>query len=517
MVKFPLTIIFSIFLTVAVQTSFGQVTFNKLIYPGFSFTRFSGVVATDSCYYLKSTFTDSVAPYYLGLMFSKLDLNGELINSTTIYSVGTLYDGVFNNLINTSDGRFIQVASMGDSIARAILIVHNPDLDTVFTRQYYGPLFPELQHMVSRRVLQRPDNGYAVLFGHESIEDIDFDISMLFLDSAFNKEQFKIYASTPLQETATALILDDDGGYIIGGNRENTNQVWENFTYRTLIIKTDANGNQVWQWLSPAGQLWGEAEALVKTPDGGLVVASRKGVEIPINQSDGVILWDAMVFKLDAENNMEWQTPLRGAVPSESTQLAEMVEAMDGSGYVVTGQLADNVSVPELQFGTWLAKVSPSGDSLWARYYSWIDGQLLNPEPWTMTTTPDGGYIVAGITVEQGVPAPGWVLKVDSFGCLVPGCHLPNAITDEGKPTIELSIYPNPTSDFLNFYLRAPSASKVAMFRIVDSNGRLVKEMKTENLNSTYVVPIHDWVNGVYWLQYMDEDRMLHSEKFIKQ
>ncbi len=495
----------------------GQITFNKLIYTGFTFTEFSGVVATDSCYYIKSTFTDSVPPYYLGLMFSKLDLNGELINSTTIYSPDKLYDGLYCNLIGTMDGDFVQVAAMGDSIARAILIVHNPELDTVYTRQYYGPLFPNLEYLVSRRVLQRPDKGYAVLFGHESIEDIDFDISVLFLDSAYNQEQFKIYASTSLQETATALILDDDGGYIIGGNRENTNHVWKNFTYKTLIIKTDANGNPVWQWLSPSGQLWGEAEALVKTPDGGLVVASRKGVEIPINQSDGLIIWDALVFKLDAERNVEWQTPLRGSQPSQSTQLIEMVEAVDGSGYVVTGQLADNVSVPELQFGTWLAKVSPTGDSLWARYFTWVDGQLLSPEPYTLSTTPDGGYIVAGITYELGIPAPGWVLKVDSFGCLVPGCQLPNLTVEAGKQEIEFSIYPNPTADFLNFYLRGPMPSKRAMLRVVNSSGQVVEEMKTENLNSTYIVPIHDWANGVYWLQYLEEGRVLHSEKFIKQ
>jgi hypothetical protein len=505
-----------ILLGVFVQCTYTQITFNKLIYFDFTFTRFSGVVATDSCYYLKSTFTDSVPPYSLGLMFSKLDLNGDMVNSTNIYSPDKVYDGVHCNMIPTSDGNFIQVAAMGDGVARAILVKHSPSLDTLLTKDYYSPLYPNLEYVVPNIVRQRPDGGFAIFFGHESIKDVDFDISLLLLDSAYNQEQFKVYASTTLQETAASLILDGDGGYIMGAERTNDNLVWENFTNRTLILKADANGDQVWLWLSPSGQLWGEAAALCKTDDGGLVVASKKGKEIPINQNDGLIIWDAMVFKLDANRNIEWQTPLRGTRPSQSTKLVEMVESIDGSGYVVTGQLIDSVSGPEIKFGTWMAKVSPGGDSLWARYFTWHEGEFIGPEPWTMAATPDGGYIVAGITVQKGIPAPGWVLKVDSFGCLVPGCHLPNPTFEAGKPGIHISIYPNPASDFLNFYYRSPGTGEGLSWRAVNGQGQVVGSIGSVSPGSTAVLPIRDWPPGAYYLQCMGRDGVIASEKFVK-
>ncbi|MBI1227301.1 MAG: hypothetical protein GC192_18865 [Bacteroidetes bacterium] len=449
-------------------------------------------------------------------MLTKINLQGDLEFVKSIKHPDRLYSNDYCNLLQGDDGFMYEVALVGDTISRALLIKYSQQGDTILTREYHSVLYPDLQYLVPRTILQRPNKGFAILFGHESIAGpLDFDISMLLLDSNYNEELFKVYASTNWQETATSLIMDNDGGYIIGGNRENTNIVSNNFVYKTLIVKTDEDGNMEWQWLSPPGanQLWGEAEAMLKTSDGGLVVASRRGTEQTVGGM-GLIYWDANVFKLDADRNMVWSTPLRGFEPGPLTQLVDMVEATDGNGYVVTGYTADNVSGPSPGFGCWLAKVSPEGDSLWARYYSWIDDVKLNPQPWTMTTTTDGGYIVAGTTLKVGQHIPGWVLKVDSFGCLVPDCHLPNPTIENEKPEIGLSIYPNPTSDYLNFLVNAPKPASGATIRIINSEGSLVKEFKTDSFDQTFIVPVWGWASGGYWLQYCIGSEPIISKQF---
>jgi hypothetical protein len=451
-------------------------------------------------------------------MMFKINLVGEIEFIKTIKNPDKLFSNDYCNLLQGAEGNMYEVALEGDSVSRALLIKYSPQGDTIATHKYYSILFPALQYFVPRVIRQRQDGGFAILFGHESILGIDFDISLLLLDSLYNIEQYKILGSSPLQETATALVLDDDGGYIVGANRANSNYVTKNFTNRTLIIKTNATGSPVWQWLSPQGQLWGEAEAMFKTSDGGLVVASRRGTEVYVNPLDDIIEWDANVFKLDADRNMVWSTPLRGYTPSPTTGLVEMVEAMDGSGYVVTGFAADSISGPSSGFGCWLAKVSTDGDSLWARYYSWIDGANLNPEPWALAATPDGGYIVAGTTLKAGLPIPGWVLKLDQYGCLVPGCQTTATTEQAGNPaSIHLSIYPNPTSDYLNFIARAANPAIPATFRIISSEGRLFREFKTANLQPTFVVPVADCPSGAYWLQLAVDGVVVQSEKFIKQ
>jgi hypothetical protein len=510
-----LFIVFTII--VSVHAVNGQNTFNKLIYLDFPSTNFTGVIATDSCYYVKGTFSDTITPARIGIMLAKLNLDGDIEFVKTIKHPDRLYGDDYCNLLMGKDSFIYEVGLVGDSISRAILIKYSNQGDTLLTKEYKSILYPALDYFISRTILQKEDGGFAILFGHESIPLSDFDISMLLLDSAYNIQQYKVYGSTPQQETANSLILDSDGGYIIGASRENTNQVWENYTSRCFLIKTDSMGNVVWQWLSPQGQLWGEAEALFKTSDGGLVVASRRGHEVNFPVANvSLLFWDANVFKLDANRNLVWSTPLRGHESNPSNRITEMVEALDGSGYVLTGQVVDSLQGPEPMLGTWLAKVSPDGDSLWARHFTWHEDELWAPWPWSLAATPDGGYVAVGISLNVGQIAPGWILKVDSFGCLVPGCHLPNAVVEEGKPTVKLSIYPNPTADFLNFHVKGHPPAGNASARIVNEAGQVMKQVQKISPDETVILPVANWPSGVYFLQYLSEGQTIISEKFIK-
>ena len=80
---------------------------------------------------------------------------------------------------------------------------------------------------------------------------------------------------------------------------------------------------------------------------------------------------------------------------------------------------------------------------------------------------------------------------------------------------IQLAIHPNPTSDYLNFQLRTPKDIQTAHFRIVDANGRTVKEMESDLPKGTNIVPVHDWAGGVYFLQYLENGQVRHTERFV--
>jgi Secretion system C-terminal sorting domain len=108
-------------------------------------------------------------------------------------------------------------------------------------------------------------------------------------------------------------------------------------------------------------------------------------------------------------------------------------------------------------------------------------------------------------------------MKLDSFGCLIPGCNandVPNATMEE-QPEMKLAIYPNPTSDFLNFELRTPRLLQRAIFRIVDANGKVVKELQSDSPRDTFIVPVRDWAAGVYFLQYLENNEVRAVERFV--
>jgi hypothetical protein len=482
------------------------------------------VLPTDSCYYVIGTFTDSTLK--AGALWGKTDLDGNLLALTAIRHPERHYFNDYGDVRSTPDGFLYNAGSYNEFPSTEIIFyLFDQGGDTLLTRRYKSILYPSANFVVPINVSQRPGGGYAIACVHDTnTTPPNSDISLLLLDTAYQIEGYFSYAHTSRHEIPASLLLDDDGGYIIGAERTNDGQVYINYDNRTLVIKVDSMGGQVWQWLSPAGVLRDEAKAMIKTPDGGLVVASGIGHEIGNNPNIHTLVWDGLIFKLDADRNVVWSTPLRGDLPTSDTELTEMVEASDGDGYVASGIILEYISVVEWYRTSWLVKVSPEGDSLWSRRYTYFDGEFVAPEVFDMKATPDGGYVLVGFTKNQYNPVtnpivPAWIMKVDSFGCLIPGCHLPNA-TEEIEMEVAaplVGIYPNPASELLNFQLQGVPNTKHVNFRVVSMDGKVMQETRQVNVETTVTIPLVGWPAGAYFLQCLDNGVVICSEKFIKQ
>jgi hypothetical protein len=500
----------------------GQGTFHKLILfddlPGVP--TFRGVYPTDSCYYVVGNTTDST--FTSVVLFAKIDLEGKLLLHKYLNHPGTDYFNTYSDLSSTANGKLLSCGSAWGVESLAQLRIFDTSGDTLLTKGFKNLFYPDQTHVVAMEVRQNVKGGYAMLISFFADSPSDVDISLIVIDSLLQTEFYDNYASTSTDEISNSLILDDDGGYLIGAKRTNEGEVLLNYNCRTLIIKVDSTGGQAWQWLSPAGVLQDEAKAMIKTPDGGLLVASGIGQEIGNNPNIHTLVWDAMIFKLDADRNVVWSTPFRGDLPTGGTELTEMVEAPDGSGYVASGIFLEYISDVEWYHTSWLVKVSPEGDSLWSRRYTYFDGEFVAPEVYDMKATPDGGYVLVGFTVNQydivtNPIVPAWIMKVDSLGCLIPGCHLTDATEETGQAVPRLAIYPNPASDFLNFQLRGIPFIKDATFRVVNLAGKVVEEIGVVNAQATVTIPVGAWPGGAYFLQCLENDAVICSEKFVKQ
>lgn len=324
-----------------------------------------------------------------------------------------------------------------------------------------------------------------------------------------------------LRETPWSLLIDDDGGFIVGNRRDNTNVADQNYTLQTWIYKTPPGGLIEWQYLSPPEEHRGAAQDMILTDDGSLVVASETLHEVDLGVSTPNFLYvDGYVFKLDSNHHLVWGTDIRVPNTGQSTTLRRIVEAIDGSGYVVAGDAYD--STPEElggEYSAWIAKVSPEGDSLWSRFYQYFDVLYDDHKILDMRAAPDGGYILAGYAEDQQVSYQGqqaWLLKLDSLGCLVPGCQLVATENIEGNPRgVALRLYPNPASDILNIYTWSPHTPKNALLRIVSSDGQVVRESPVTRSDMTSMIPVRDIPAGVYFVQYVEEGMVVATEEAV--
>jgi hypothetical protein len=166
-------------------------------------------------------------------------------------------------------------------------------------------------------------------------------------------------------------------------------------------------------------------------------------------------------------------------------------------------------------------KMDENGDSLWTRKYVYPVSEMNLHQFKDIKETTDGGFILCGesIDIEDNVEIPqqSWLLKLDDHGCLIPGCYTATEEVENGQLPFKVSIYPNPTTDYLNIYQYFSEAEvwQNGQYRIVDSQGRVVEQFAIEQNDVTMVVSVWEWAKGVYFLQLVVDNEVVTTEKFI--
>jgi len=116
------------------------------------------------------------------------------------------------------------------------------------------------------------------------------------------------------------------------------------------------------------------------------------------------------------------------------------------------------VDMLELGLGGWVYAMSQEGELLWTRDIN----DLRYPEKWgrfnAVQEAENGGLIVTGFIIDtlENIPASFnqniWLVKLDSMGCLEPGCGEVQIISGSAEAQVSnkpalFKIYPNPFND----------------------------------------------------------------------
>ncbi len=515
----------SIFLSFFYFSGEAQNTFNKQYYFDGIAAIGNGIHVTDSCYYISGLVVDTIdGETRDGLLMAKLALNGEIINSLIHYDSVHTYENWLTPLI-FNNGNFISVGLGADSINYGYWLRLNNDFeieDETYFRSYY---YPERNFIVPVDFIVHP-NGTSYIASTTSFEEssgvVNINTSVLKIDSDGQQDWYLPYGGSWVEKPSCITSLN--GGLIaIGGNLANYNFTNLNLVYKTLITIIDTNGQVQWTWTSP-NQVEQGANDMIAEPDGSLIVASGRGYLYDVNPQTRYVAWDkGLVFKLDATQEVVWEITFEWGGSNFINRLSRIVQAADNSGYVVCGTVAHNYAPgPGGRLG-YLAKVSPEGDSLWSRrlfYYEQPDSIEYEHHIHDLQATPDGGYFMSGYTLDRAAGATpprqrAWFIKVDSEGCLIPGCGL----VDTESPNEEgpaLLIYPNPADQYLNIYL-GDNGGQEWTFLVLDGVGRQLGRYEAPLGQTTYMVPVGNYPVGSYYLQVVDEQgRRLKIYSWVK-
>ena len=307
---------------------------------------------------------------------------------------------------------------------------------------------------------------------------------------------------------------------------EFTNLTNHNIVCRKTIAKVDSSGdNLLWEWKSPAAALppvrgWWVLDML-HLPDGSIIGASGLSKEEIVNSTSSYLLHTPSLFKLKPDHTLDWETPFRSGVYSDSdNEFIRVVAANEGGGYVATGTVIvpnyDTTSDVTTQLGI-IAKVAENGDSLWMRHvYYYSDSTMSRSHAIFDLAAAPGGYWLCGQAVKYSLTEPrqqGWLLRVDDQGCLVPGCQLVG-VGPEAALGDQIKLYPNPASDHLTVY-HGGYDFRQGRFRIVDLQGRVLREWVAPANDLSTVLDLSGFTAGTFLLQYLERGEVLAGKPFL--
>ncbi|NUQ23366.1 MAG: T9SS type A sorting domain-containing protein [Saprospiraceae bacterium] len=513
-----------------------QPTFNRRFdFGGYPHSIFTSLAVTDTAYYATTVITDTANNNRAATMFVKLNLQGEVIHSKVFSLPNKSAEAWQAYLIETAEGSFVTVGYEIDVDGYDMFMIEfNAWGDTIRYRTFKNPYFPESHFFVPQSIVQTEDGGFLVV-SHISLPGPhNPQLLAIKTDRYFNVDWQREYGNNWLDNN-NCTITDSDGGYLLGGIRANINLVPYNGTWRMSLLKIDSEGNEIWEYLTPFPELWYKACDIIQTEDGGLVVATGNGYRQSWPSGvDSITMYflKHVIIKLNSNLEEEWTTPFRSLTHSPENKYNRMVRSTDGLGYVAAGEadIPDTLSLSRyMKFG-WLTKVSEQGDSLWARYLEIVQSESdsllygFQHALFDIKPCPDGGYLLCGYSVSLVAPPyqRAWILKVDEYGCLVPGCQ--GIIDDTGTPATAsrqpvMLLYPNPASDFLHVYIRDKSPGETITsdkLEIYDTQGRKLLIHSAPVCDATYSINVQNFPPGIYTLNWVRGNQTKTTKQWVK-
>ena len=399
------------------------------------------------------------------------------------------YAGWCNSVDETSDGNYIGGGSVASDISKGYLVLYSDEGDTTWTQEFTETSL----NIIGRSAFECTNGDFLLVGSRDKVSASDSVLGLVIRTDSMgeliwekvyeNEHQLFLYS---VQEIPA-------GGFLASGITR-----YNDGNYNMTVLRIEEDGTEV--WIKEYGDLgFGDnAPQMVEVTNDYFVLCGGQGVEA-WGDDDPLKSYFA---KIDLDGNVIWE---HSYGPLELyTTITVGKPTMDG-GYIGAG-------IQGMLSGLVL-KVDNQGDSLWMRTFKWNDdGNAFFRD---IIPTSDGGYIACGMAYssqELGLTQDGWVVKMDEFGCVVPGCHLSIL---ESSELADFMVYPNPASDVVNVYIQASSISLKGELVLSDLSGKVVMRTPTIGGDINLGIDVSEYESGMYLLQFISEDAVLKTERVM--
>lgn len=371
----------------------------------------------------------------------------EFLNDSTLISAGTytMYDTLFPPFNSQHNG---------------MLYVYNINGDTIFTKKYIGDGYTEFARLVFDIPNEKIFLGWAT---RDTLISPAYTY-LLCLDTigAFHWE-FK--GGDGINTEIGGLLDVVSNKMIISGGII----AEPDFDRNGKVYKLDVNGNVYFSKV--IGTTGDDSEVEVKVSKNEQSYVVRQYIDTIINEGD--YKYVQYIGKTDTNLNFIWRTFLNDRYYKYIYTLRTFE---DGSIVAVGATIVDETYEPH----GYIIKLDSNGTVLWERNYANVTGS--HNYLYDFQKMPDGGFICSGMggdTIDGVIQSMCWLLRLDSMGCLIPGCDEVSVPDIAVNSETYLSIYPNPFGDAATVEVHVPqdftiNGTQALRLDIYDMQGRLI-------------------------------------------
>lgn len=453
---------------------------------------------------------DTTVPYYGGTSLFKFDLLGNLTKQKDLISKSQFYG--FNNDMYAYNNKLYTSTLVPYSSSS--LIAYNILTDSFEIITTVQNLLPDGDFLsINNLHFDASRNSYMAYSVSSTAATNSFtQIQLLKFNPNFNLEWYKIIGNSNIDEIPYAITSDAQGNVYIGAVRLKLNYIEGDNNYsRSIVYK-----------LSSEGKL--ENEAIVDSLSGAVydLVLDQYGkyicaTEVLLPNDPARPFPFPAIQKSDTNGKLVFRKYFQEASNKEKVYAHFNKVLNVNNNYVALGGLGvyDEDLYPDVaESRAILIKFNDFGDLSWKRIYktgAGVEGTRL----YDFDKTSDNGFIMVGLGslgTDSGLDWKAMLVKVDSFGCIVPGCNL----TDNINPDIVeegFKIYPNPATDYVAIYNPTPNKRSFILF---DLFGKELIKFKSI-ANETSIIDLSKYPKGSYIIQALNDGRPTWSKMFIKE
>lgn len=446
--------------------------------------------------------------YTVQLKFLKETAAG-IFNPLFQYQPDTIHDFYPDPVLISKAGKII--VSGGYGIRYPSNTCFFMKCDSSFTPEKISSFHDSLKRTnVFVETIESDNNFLCLNVFQKTTENIKADIALYKLDQNGDTIWVKEYVQPGGYSLIAQKVAAYKSGYLIAG--EYHDYITHSYSQAPKLIYTDTGGIVQWQKLLD-DSIDGIHDWVIN-PDNSIIYCSKWGDSI---EQSGYIGWRGYLAKIDSNQNKVWD--MRIDPTTIGTELNAITSLRDGN--YIAGGLVPQLS-PDTAATGGVIKFHDAGDSveiIWKRCYRPLTPKYPVNYIYDILERRNGSIIACGKSEcpDDTFPQQGWILGLDSFGCLVPGCQNWNGI-DEAKTSLPvLRLYPNPVSNQLYFDVRGITSQDEWQISVADVTGKILASIPHVDISTEYFLDTKGYVTGLYFLTLSNQRDIHLTKQFMKE